>query len=450
MAAERRTSILLTLVFIITFTSSSPAGEEVSWIDLSNGLTLLAMEDHASPLVALGVFYHVGTKNECAGMTGITKICENIIQEGTPSFDRGEFSRIIQSAGGWTGSSTNLDISQFSTKIPSAMLDTALYLEADRMENIELTFEKLMLAKDAVRKDRLAYVESSIYGYINEEILNLSFRSHPYQYPRYGWPTDIAGISMDDLKEYFRLYFQPANATLVIVGDFNTDLITSRVRLMFEDIASTPLPERKTIVEPAQVGERYEYIEGFTGIPVFIIGYHVPEITHKDMLALNLISTILTGGESSRAFKRMVIDEKSALAVGGGILKTEDPSLFYSYAILNYDSPVSAGEAQMNEEINRLKNEHVADSELEKAKNRTEADYYRHTRSLNDKVSMIGFYHQAAGDWKLMKSLVKDTRAVSKEDILAAARKYFQKSNRTVVFLQPAETMPMEDAEGLE
>ncbi len=170
------------------------------------------------------------------------------------------------------------------------MLDTVLFLTADRMENVEVSYEKLLMAKDAVRKERLAEVESSIYGHINEEFLNLAFRLHPYRNPRHGWPTDINNITLADVKDFYRLYYQPANATVVIVGDFKTDFVISKVRILFEDIIPGPPIRRKTVVEPERVGERRSYLEGVSEIPAFIIGYHVPAITHEDFPAIRLMS----------------------------------------------------------------------------------------------------------------------------------------------------------------
>lgn len=427
------------IIFLLMFSASICLADQVFQTDLPNGLTLLTLEDHSAPLVAVRILYHVGNKNEQAGLTGITRICEKIMGEGTPTYKKGEYSRIVQAGGGWSCSHTYLDITDFMTRVPSSMLDTVLFLEADRMQNIEPTYERLLLAKDALKKDRLQHVESFIYGHINEEFFNLSYRAHPYRNPMFGWPADIDNISLDDLKDYFRLYFQPANATIVVVGDFNTRQVNSKVQELFGDIISSPVPERRKIVEPAQAGERYGYLEGYSGVPAFIIGYHIPEISHEDIPVLKVISSVLTGGESSRINKRMVADEKSALVVAGELMETEDPGMIVCWAILNYDCPVSSAEAQMNEEIVRLRSEYITGLELEKAKNRIEADYYRQIGALDKRALMVGFYHIVTGDWKAIEDIVEKTRAVSKEDIMSVAQKYFKKSNRTVVFLEPVE-----------
>jgi predicted Zn-dependent peptidase len=431
---------------------SSPvfSGDKVIQTNLTNGLTLLTLEDHSSPLVAITVAYHVGSKNECPGTTGLSQICTRFIQSGTEIYKRGEFSRIIQGGGGWSRAHSDLDITLFTTKVPSNMLDTVLFLEADRMQNVELTYEKFMIAKDALRKVRVTYVENSIYGHINEEFLNLAFRSHPYQNPRYGWPADIDNITLEDSKKFFRLYFQPANAVVTIAGDFKTEKVTSRVRELFENITSAAIPTKSRIIEPVQYGERHAYLVGSAGVPAFIIGYHIPEVTHEDIPAIRIISTLLSGGESSRIYRRMVKEEKSAMYIGGGLIDAEDPSIIFCYAILNYDYPNSVGEYQMDEEIIKIKSEPVSDAELEKAKNRIEVEYFRQIRFLDHKTDGLTFCQIIAGDWQAYENVVSLARDVTGEDIIKVAQKYFTKSNRTVVFLSPTESIEDNPTDELE
>ncbi|UCD94009.1 MAG: insulinase family protein [Candidatus Zixiibacteriota bacterium] len=436
-AGGNKISVLAGLALLLAIINPLSFAGEIVETRLDNGLTLLALEDHSSPLAVVRVFYHVGIKDECPGMTGITRICSRILSEGTPQFKKGEHSRIIQAGGGWSMHLTGLDVTDFWTMIPSNMLDTVLFLEADRMENVEMTIEKLLLAKDFMRKARLLYVESSIYGHINEEFYNLSYRLHPYGNPRYGWPADIDNINLDDLKEYYRLYFQPANATIVILGDFDTEKTVAKVKELFGKIAAPPLLERRRIVEPEPAGERHSYLKGFAGIPAFIIGYRVPEIGHGDIPALEVISKILTGGESSRIHKRMVIDEKSALIVGGGLQKSEDPGMLYCFSILNYDSYVSDGLSQMDEEIELLRSEYVSDAELEMVKNRIEADFYREISTLDATAKSIGLNYIIGGEWQSPDKIVQQARTVTKEDVMRAAQEYLDRSFRVVIVLEP-------------
>ena len=242
--------ISVRLFFFLFLVSPGFSDDKVIETKVANGLTLLTMEDHSSPLVAFVITYHVGTRDELPGNTGLTRICSHIIGEGTPTYKRGEFARIIQAGGGITHSLPSQDLTMFITKVPSSMHDTVLFLEADRMKNVVPTYEKLLIAKDALRKERISYVENSIYGHINEEFMNLAYRAHPYQNPQYGWPADIDNIALEDTKEFFRMYFQPANALVTIAGDIKTEKTIKMVRDLFGDIISTPMPERRKVVEP--------------------------------------------------------------------------------------------------------------------------------------------------------------------------------------------------------
>jgi zinc protease len=443
---RKSTFISVWLILFLFLATLGYAESNVITTKLDNGLTLLTLEDHSSPLVAVVITYHVGSKNELPGNIGLTRICSHIIREGTPTYKKGEFARIIQAGGGTTSMSPSNDITMLVTKVPSSMEDTVLFLEADRMQNVVPTYEKLLIAKDALRKERITYVENSIYGHINEEFLNLAYRSHPYQNPIYGWPDDINNTSLETTINYFHTYFQPANALVTVTGDIKTDKTIKKVERLFGDIVSSPLPERRIIIEPVQYGERYSFLEGSAGIPAFIIGYHVPELVNEDIPAIRLIAGILTGGESSRMYKRMVIEENSALYTGGGYLELEDPGMVYSYAILNYDCPIETGEDQMKEELRKIKTEPVSDAELEKAKNTLEANYYRQIRFLEQRAAGLAYCEMVAGDWRFFENIIPQARAVTKEKILNTAEKYFTKSNRSVVYLSPTESYDADDA----
>ena len=409
-----------------------------------NGLTLLTMEDHSTPLVSVIVAYRAGNKNEVPGLTGITRVCERLMQMGTSRFEAGALNRIIQSGGGFSRSIADLDLTRFVTKVTSRLLDTVLLLEADRMQNVEITYEKLLLAREAVRKDRLTNVESFIYGPFNEEYFNLAYRAHPYQHPRYGWPGDLNNIGLEEVKEYFQRRFQPANATVVVAGDFASEKVIALVDSLFSPIVSYPLPPQIRITEPEQRAERRALLESASGIPVFLVGYHIPPASHPDIHALRVLRRVMVGGESSRLYERMVLAEKTALSVGGDLLELEDPGQIFFYSILNYDTPVEVGEEAILDEIERLKVEYVTSAELEKAKNRFEADFYRNTRSLDYRAARWAFYHLIVGNKDALQNEIASARAVTKEDIMEVATRYFSRNNRTIITLTPTELKPEE------
>jgi predicted Zn-dependent peptidase len=368
--------------------------------------------------------------------------------EGTPRYEKGEFARIIQSGGGRSGSEADLDFTRFTAKIPSSMLDTLLFLEADRLQNTELTYEKLILVKEILKKERLTYIESALYGPLNEEIMNLSYRAHPYRNPIFGWPSDLNNITLDNLRGYFRQYFQPANTMLVLVGDFSTAGVVGRVRSLFENILSTPLPSLPEVIEPEQRGERREIMHISSSIPVVVIGYHISAAADSDMAALKVIRHILAGSESAGIYKRLVVDSKIALSAGGEIIESEDPGLLMLYSILNYGTRGEAGLEQMLEEIERLKTEPLSTAELDMVKNKIEAAFYNLTATLDQIAGRISFYQMATGDYQLMNQEIPLTRAVTSERVMQVAQKYLTETGRNVIILVPAEAQESEENSG--
>jgi len=441
-------SLLGTALIIFSLPIAAFSREQVQITKLANGMTLMTMEDHSTPLVALQMTYHVGSKNEAIGLSGLTKICEKMMLEGTPRYEKGEFARIIQSGGGRSGSEADLDFTRFTAKIPLSMLDTLLFLEADRLQNTELTYEKLILVKEILKKERLTYIESALYGPLNEEIMNLSYRAHPYRNPIFGWPSDLNNITLDNLRGYFRQYFQPANTMLVLVGDFSTAGVVGRVKSLFENILSTPLPSLPEVIEPEQRGERREIMHISSSIPVVVIGYHISAAADSDMAALKVIRHILAGSESAGIYRRLVVDSKIALTAGGEIIESEDPGLLMLYSILNYGARGESGLEQMLEEIERLKTEPLSTAELDMVKNKIEAAYYNLTATLDQIAGRISFYQMATGDYQLMNQEIPLTRAVTSERVMQAAQKYLTETGRNVIILVPAEAQESEENSG--
>ncbi|SYZ74562.1 putative Uncharacterized zinc protease y4wA [Candidatus Zixiibacteriota bacterium] len=404
---------------------------------LSNGLTVLIQEDHSAPLVAVNVMYHVGIKDEPPGLTGMSQLCEKLMYEGTPHYPKGEFSRIIQSGGGSISSMTDYDVINFSSKGAISLLDSILLLEADRMQNIDITYEKLFAAREAAKKDRLSLVEGSLYGPINEEAFNLSFRAHPYQHPYYGWPSDLESLTLDDIREYFRKYIQPANAIIVIVGDVAAVKTVEEVQKYFGNIPALPLPARRPVAEPEQRGERTEILENPSQIPVVLIAYHIGKIGSPDNTALNLIRRVLVGGGSARLYQTMVLDKKSAVSLGGNLIELEDAGLIFFYALLNYDASVDTARKVMIDEIERLGKEMVPPGELEKVKNQRESEYYRYNSTLDQKAAWLGYYYLLTGDWSTQNKELAASRGVTAADIKTIAARYLRSSNRNVILQKP-------------
>jgi zinc protease len=433
---EIKYSIILTAVlFILPYFCF--AQSQIQEFRLDNGLVLLMQEDHSSPLVAIQVYFHVGSKNEMPGLTGINALCAKLYQKGTPHYPAGEYSRIIQGGGGATLAANDLDLTYFGAKVSSSQLDTVLFLEADRMQNVEPAYEKLLLARDEIFRERLTYIDNQLYGPLNEELFSLAYRSHPYSHPIYGWPVDLVNVTFEEFRAFFRQYYQPSNAAIIVVGDFNTEQLKKKVKLLFEKIISSPVPTPKKIIEPEQRGERKEILLISSQIPLVLIGYHIPAISDRDIYPVRMLYRALCLGTTGRLYRRLVMTEKSSLDINGAMVELEDPGLVVFYSSMNYGKSATLGEQQILEEIERLKTEPLSPAELEKLKNRTEVDYYRATQSAEQRASRIGYYYFTAGNLRLMNNEVEMARGVTAEEIIKAANKYLISSNRSVITLQP-------------
>ncbi len=443
--------ILALLTILILAVSSSLALDfNVKKSRLENGLTLLLLEDHHAPIVAIDISYRVGTANELRGYTGITRVCERIATYGTERFERGAITRVIRSGGGTNRSFAQRDYTYFREQIPSFLLDSVLIMEADRMQNIEITYEKLVLAKEATAQQRQLNIEGTLYGPLNEELFNLQYRSHPYGNPLYGWPPDLENIGIEDVREYYRRYFIPANAQIVIVGDFDSDEVGRRVEELFGKIISPPAPVDVTVTEPKHSGERKGYIYDRSEVPAVACAYMVPEASERDLSSLQVLNQIMSQGESSRLYRELVADADEAVAVGGGQIPLRGPGMIFFWAIGNFDTRISELEEILLEEIESLPSEPITSAELVKARNQILADYYRSLASMGSTAQDLRFNEMVYGDWERLERGIKDAEKVSIEDVRAAVKKYLIPINRVVVIMKSSDedTVPSdEDAE---
>lgn len=428
------------LALAISLPLSAHSGFDYAKTDLPNGLTLLTVEDHYSPLVSVLVMYHVGVKNDPSGKTGITKLCQQTILEGTESFSRNDYSRAIQSGGGTIGTLVGLDVTYFASKFPADILDTVLVMEIDRMRNIDFTYEKLLLAKKILRQERMSEMESRLYGPLEMELFNAAYRAYPYRNTPFGWPGDVDNIAPEHVKEHYKKYFQPGNAVMIIIGDFKTEAVVERVKKLADWFPSGGAPEPVSVAEPEHRWERSSTMIGRGDVPVFITGYIVPPIGHPDIPALMALDQIANKGESSRLFRHMVADLGLSMHTGGGLHFMEGPGIFIFWSIMNFDSPLAEGEEELFSELERLKKEPVFSEELTKAKNQIKANYYRLLTTLDRRAYRLGYYYMVMGDSDFGEKLTAQIQSVTAEDIMRVAQEYLKQSNRTTVRMEPGET----------
>ncbi|MGH7415289.1 MAG: M16 family metallopeptidase [Candidatus Rokuibacteriota bacterium] len=420
--------------------AASTARLVVTEATLDNGLRVLVQDDPRNPIVAVQVFYRVGSRNERPGATGLAHFLEHMMFKGTPTHGRGELARLIERNGGRDNAFTTKDMTGYYTNIAADRLDLVLRLEADRMRHLLLDADEIDSERKVVMEERRMRSEDDPDGLIYEGMNSLAFKAHPYGWPTIGWMSDIARINRVELRAFYDTYYRPNNAILVIAGDVRAPAALALARRHFAGIPRGAAPPPVTAVEPVQNDERRLLVrkEG-ARLPLVNIAWHVPDHTAADAPALELLSTLLSSGRSSRLYRRLVYEKRMALGAGGDYSYFSlDPSLFWFYATPLPGQSPEAVEQALLAEIERLKQEPVPDEELIRARNQIEASFIWQQDSVFSRASILGRF-EMLGSWRLLDGYLPRLRAVTPADLQRVARTYFALDRKNVSVLVPAE-----------
>src|SRR5215467_10019678 len=419
---------------------AAPPMPDVKEATLDNGLRVLVLEDHRSPVVSVQLWYRVGSRNELPGATGLAHFLEHMMFKGTATYGKGEFARLVEQNGGQDNAFTTQDETLYFVDIAADRVDMVLRLEADRMRHLLLDPKEIDSERQVVMEERRTRTEDDPDGLIAEEMNSLAFKAHPYRWPIIGWMEDIKRINPPELRSFYDTYYQPNNAILVVVGDVKTAELMARVRQLFEPLPRGPAPPPVTAVEPPQIDERRVLIrkEG-AQLPIVELGWHVPNHQSPDAPALELLSTILSEGRASRLYRKLVYEQRMALGAGGDYSYFSiDPNLFSFSATPLPGNTAEALERALSSEIELLKKERVPDEELERAKNQIEAAFVWQQDSVHSRASSLARF-ELAGSWRLQADFVPRIRAVTAADLERVARAYFPVDRKNVAVLLPAE-----------
>jgi len=419
----------------------SPAARlAVTEATLDNGLRVLVQEDPRNPIVAVQLFYRVGSRNERPGATGLAHFLEHLMFKGTSTRGRGEGSRLIELNGGRENAFTTKDMTGYYVSIAADRLDLVLEIEADRMRNLLLSPPEIDSERKVVMEERRTRAEDNPDGLVYEAMNSLAFKAHPYRWPIIGWMEDIARINQAELRAFYDTYYVPNNAILVIAGDVKAADALALARRRFGSIPRGASPPPVTAIEPPQSDERRVVVrkEG-AQLPMVNIGWHVPNHTSPDAAALELLSILLSDGRSSRLQRRLVYEKRMVLAVGGEYSYTSlDPALFWFYATPMPGQTPEAVEQALLAEVERLKQEMVPDEELERARNQIEASFIWQQDSVFSRASDLGRF-EMLGSWRLLDAFLPRLRTVTAADLQRVARRYFPVDRKNVSILLPAE-----------
>ena len=436
---------ILTLLLFLLFIPISEAGlrERAFETTLTNGLKVILLEDHKAPLITFHVWYRVGSRNEAWGKTGLSHTLEHMMFKGTQKVGPEEFSRIIQENGGNNNAFTSRDYTAYFENLSADRAQVALDLESDRMQNLLLREEDFRTERMVVMEERRLRTEDSPAAILQEQLEATAFQLQPYHWPIIGWMEDIARFTLDDLKAHYRTYYQPANAFLVVVGDFKQEDLLPRIEKAFGSYPKGVAPNQEKDIDPKQIGERRVLVKKEAQLPSIVMGYHVPNLRgpdspdNHDSYVLEVISAILSGGKSSRFYQSLVREKRLVLSADADYsLLSKDPSLFYLSADLLPGKDMAEVEKALNQEVERLQEERVGEPELEKVKNQLEASFVFGQDSLFYQALLLARF-EITLSWREIDNYIPSIRKVSPADIQRVSKQYLVPDNRTVGILIP-------------
>lgn len=434
---------MIVLLSALSAVAPAPAGEIINVaIDATvetfdNGLKVILVEDHSVPVISYQTFFRVGARNERAGITGISHFMEHMMFNGADKYGPKEFDAVLEANGGYSNAFTSDDMTAYYEDISSDGLELCVDLDSDRIKSLTLDPKFIVSEMGVVMEERMLRIDNSVRGQMWEDLDALAFKAHPYKWPVIGWMSDLEAIDRDDCVEYFRTYYAPNNAILIVAGDFDTKKAMKLIHQYYDDIPAQEPPKPVRTVEPEQLGERRGVVNKKAELPAVFIAYHAPDVKSDDIYTLDVLQQILTGGESSRLYRSLVRESQAAMSVTASFPWRIDPYLFEFNVKMKPGHETLEAEEAIYAELADIIENGVLDEELARAKNVLEADFVRSMQTVNGRASKIGRYEILFGDYTEIMNVPGRYRAVTDEQVREAAEKYFSDRNRTVVTLVP-------------
>jgi zinc protease len=414
---------------------------------LDNGLTVVLREMHHAPVASFWIWYRVGSRNERAGITGVSHWVEHMMFRGSPQFPPGSLDRLVSREGGRWNAFTTHDFTAYFETLPSDRIDLALRLESDRMVNASMAPEDVEAERTVIISERHMYENEPMF-LLREELMAAAFRVHPYHHEIIGDETDLETMSRDDLYGHYRAYYNPANAVVVAAGDFDSQSMLERIEGYFGQIPSAGPATSRIRPEPALRGERRVTVHGPGDAAYLAYSFRVPEATHEDFYPLVLLDAAYAGGggvghfgggttnKSSRLYKALVNTDLAA-AVSGSVAPSIDPYLYTIFAVARPGVALSEIEAALEDELERLGVEPLTQDELDKAIKRARASYVLAGESVTGQAQMIGMAEAVAGDYRWYENTLEALASVTLADIERVRQSYLRPGNRVVGLYQP-------------
>lgn len=410
--------------------------DDVKTFTLKNGMKFLVVEDFSIPNANMYLFYKVGSRNEYQGITGLSHFFEHMMFNGAKKYGPKLFDQTMEFNGGANNAYTTENVTVYTDWFPASASEIIFDMEADRIASLSIDPKMVESERGVVLSERRTGLENSPWRLLSQSVQATAFQEHPYHWPVIGYEDDMKNWTQQDLERYFKTYYAPNNCVVVVSGAIKVDQVKRFAEKYLEPIPAQPAPPLVHIVEPAQTGERRITVKKEVATPYLMIAYHTPESKNEDYYALNILSSVLSSGQSSRLYSALVDKQQLATQVQTDFGDSFDPNLFNFYAVANKNVNETDLENAIYAEIEKIKTNGISETELQKIKNQKLMEFYSQVETINGKSNNIGTYEVFFGDYKKMFNAPANYNKITVADVQNVAKKYFVKSNRTVGILK--------------
>ncbi len=436
-----RLLILLLAIFPYLGAMAQQGRIKFTEYDLPNGLHVILHQDNTTPIVAVSILYHVGSKNEVPGRTGFAHFFEHLMFEGSPNIPRGEYFKIAQAAGGTLNANTSQDRTFYYEILPSNQIELGLWLESERLFHLRIDSTGVETQRGVVKEERKQSYDNRPYGSIIEKTMENAYKVHPYKWTPIGYPVDLNKATLQEFIDFHSTYYVPNNATLSIAGDMDIESTKKLIEKYFGDIPrGTKELYRPNVVEPQKTSEVRETVYDNIQLPAVILSYHMPAQGTPDSYALSMLTTLLSDGQSSRMYKSIVDQQQKAMQVMSFPFALEDPGLFLIFGLVNMGIETADLEKAIDAEIEKVKTTEISDAEFQKLRNKVENDFVTGNSSMAGIAENLANYYVYFKDANLINTEIDRYMQVTPADLKRVATKYLTPENRVVLTYLPKPT----------
>ncbi|PLX75977.1 MAG: peptidase M16 [Azoarcus sp.] len=409
---------------------------------LANGMKVIVKEDRRAPSVVHMVWYRTGSMDEPEGVSGVAHVLEHLMFKGTKTLKAGEFNKRVAAVGGRDNAFTSKDYTAYFQQVPPSHLGQMMTLEADRMRNLVITDDEFARERAVVQEERRLRTDDQPRALVYEQLMSTSFQAHPYRRPVIGWMSDLEAMKAEDARTWYRRWYAPNNAYLVVVGDVDHKSVFEMAREHYGKIKANPLPERRISTEPEQQGHRSAVVKAPAELPYLAMAWKVPALRNpdadRDAYALQVLAAILDGYDGARLNSRLVRDSRIAMSAGAGYDGTgRGPSLFYLDGVPAAGQSVESLETALRAELQRIRDEGVSEAELNRVKTQALASKVYKRDSLMVQAMEIGYIEAAGLSWRDDERLLEGLREVTADEVRSVAQRYFSDDTLSIARLDP-------------